>query len=115
MQKELKFKPKTRLLLQLGDQLIKNESIALMELIKNSYDADASFVKVSMENTEYPDKGQIIIEDNGIGMDLHTIENVSMEPGSEYKYKLFNGRIRTPKFNRLPLGEKGIGRLGLIN
>lgn len=35
------FRPRAELLLQLGEQLIKNESIALIELIKNSYDADA--------------------------------------------------------------------------
>ena len=39
---ESPFKPRARMLLQLGDQLIKNESIALVELVKNAYDADAS-------------------------------------------------------------------------
>ena len=43
-----KFKPRARLLLQLGDQLIKNESIALLELAKNAYDADASVVSIIM-------------------------------------------------------------------
>ena len=38
---EIKFRPKAQILIQLGDQLIKNEGIALLELIKNSYDADA--------------------------------------------------------------------------
>ena len=48
----VRFKPRARLLLQLGDQLIKNESIALLELTKNSYDADASKVDIIMR---YPD------------------------------------------------------------
>ena len=39
------FKPRARLLLQLGDQLIKNESIALLELAKNAYDADAGMAR----------------------------------------------------------------------
>ena len=47
--KPLKFRPYARLLTMLGDQLIKNERIALVELIKNSYDADASWVKVTFK------------------------------------------------------------------
>ena len=47
-----KFKPRARLLLQLGDQLIKNESIALVELVKNSYDADSNIVNIYMENVD---------------------------------------------------------------
>ena len=41
------FKPHARLLTMLGDQLIRNERIALVEVIKNAYDADASWVKVT--------------------------------------------------------------------
>ena len=47
---ETEFKPKARLLLQLGDQLIRNEKIALSELIKNSYDAGAKNVVVTMND-----------------------------------------------------------------
>ena len=42
----LAIRPYARLLTMLGDQLIKNERIALVELIKNSYDADADRVQV---------------------------------------------------------------------
>jgi len=65
----LPFQPKARLLLQLGDQLIRSESIALLELIKNSYDAYASTVRVSMKKIDQPDEGKIVIEDDGRGMD----------------------------------------------
>ena len=81
------FKPRARLLLQLGDQLIKNESIALLELIKNSYDADATDVYVHLDLSG---EGEIIIEDNGCGMDSNIIKNVWMEPGSDYKVKIKN-------------------------
>lgn len=37
-----------RVIAHLGEDLIKNESIALVELVKNSYDAQASFVKLSL-------------------------------------------------------------------
>ncbi|HDD45091.1 MAG TPA: hypothetical protein ENG63_09585 [Candidatus Desulfofervidus auxilii] len=110
MSKELIFKPRARLMLQLGEQLIRNESIALLELIKNAYDADASKVKVIMKNIDEPEKGSIIIEDDGSGMTEDIIKNVWMEPGSDYKENLFKKGIKTPKFKRLPLGEKGIGR-----
>ncbi len=109
----VKFKPRARLLLQLGDQLIKNESIALIELVKNSYDADANEVEIYMENVDEPEKGIIIIEDNGYGMDAQTVEDVWMEPGSDFKTEKFIKREVSPKFNRLPIGEKGIGRFGV--
>ena len=110
MSEALIFRPRARLILQLGEQLIRNESIALLELIKNAYDADASRVKVIMKNLTTPDKGLIIIEDDGLGMTEDIIKNVWMEPGSDYKENLFKKGIRTPRYGRLPLGEKGIGR-----
>ena len=99
--------------MQLGDQLIKNESIALVELVKNSYDADANRVDVYMENVDDPIKGVIIIEDDGYGMDADTVENVWMEPGSDFKTEKFINRELSPTFKRLPIGEKGIGRFGV--
>ena len=108
--KDFVFKPRARLLLQLGDQLIKNESIALLELVKNSYDADATEVNVRMKNVDSANDGTILIEDNGTGMDMDIIKNVWMEPGSDHKEKLYIEKKITDKFRRIPLGEKGIGR-----
>ncbi len=55
----------------------------------------------------------MVIEDNGIGMDMKIIEDVWLEPGSDYKDKLHKeGRFKS-KFNRIPLGEKGIGRFAV--
>ena len=68
----LHFKPHARLLTMLGDQLIKNERVALIEIIKNSYDADASWVKVTFEGFgpgyKILPKSKIIVEDDGLGM-----------------------------------------------
>ena len=108
-----RFKPRARLLAQLGEQLIKNESIALIELVKNSYDADAARCDIYMEHVDDPEKGIIIIEDDGYGMDAATVTGVWMEPGSDFKTKKFERREVTPKFKRLPIGEKGIGRFGV--
>lgn len=107
------FKPRARLLLQLGDQLIKNESIALVELVKNSYDADANIVNIYMENVDDPKKGVIIIEDDGYGMSAETVENVWLEPGSDFKTQKIKNLEVSPKYKRLPIGEKGIGRFGV--
>lgn len=107
------FQPRSRLLLQLGDKLIRNENIALLELIKNSYDADSRTVTVKLSNVESPKNGIIDVIDDGEGMNMDIIQNVWLEPGSDYKEQLFRKNIRTPRFNRLPIGEKGIGRFGV--
>lgn len=97
-----------RVIAHLGEDLIKNESIALVELVKNSYDAQASFCEVEFifEGNEL---SQITITDDGIGMDLDTIENVWLVIGTDNKKK----QLQHPSLGRLPLGEKGIGRLGV--
>jgi len=107
------FQPRARLLLQLGDRLIKNENIALLELIKNSYDADARNVKVKLNSVNDMKHGIIDVIDDGEGMDIDIIENVWLEPGSDYKLQKYLNRERTRKYKRLPIGEKGIGRFGV--
>ncbi len=79
-----KIRPYARLLTMLGDQLIKNERIALVELIKNAYDADSPWVKVSFinfgEDFKVTPKSKIIIEDAGDGMTFDTIKNHWLNP-----------------------------------
>lgn len=106
------FKPRARLLLELGNQLIKEEGIALFELVKNSYDADATESVVDLKAIDDTDKGEIIISDNGCGMDWDTIKNVWLEPGTDYRDEQVRKGQKTPKFHRTPMGQKGIGRFG---
>lgn len=77
--KKIKFRPYARLLTMLGDQLIKNERVALVELIKNSFDADANWVKVIFERFDADFQAnassRIVIEDDGVGMSRDIIEN----------------------------------------
>ncbi len=116
MDKSIVFKPRARLMSQLGEQLIKDENIAVLELIKNSYDADAKKVKITMKNLEDNNNGVIIIEDNGDGMSFDTVKNCWMEPGTDNKEKKLKEMIEKnvrSKLNRLPMGEKGIGRFGV--
>lgn len=105
------FRPRAQVLLQLGEQLIKSESVAILELIKNAYDADAKIVTITMDDVDEPDKGYIEIIDDGIGMNLWTVQNIWMEPGNTHKKDDVEKQKRT-KLGRLPIGEKGIGRFG---
>lgn len=107
------FKPKARLLLQLGDQLIKDEGIALFELVKNSYDADATYSKVLLNDIDNKELASIIIKDNGSGMDYALITNHWLQPGTDLKEKQIKEKHTSPIYKRLPLGEKGIGRFGV--
>ncbi len=111
--KDTVFNPRARLLIQLGNQLIKNESIALIELAKNSFDADASYCNVTLKHVEDKNSGIIMVEDNGFGMDIKTVKDVWLEPGSDNKQILVKKKEVTPKYKRLPIGEKGIGRFGV--
>ena len=76
---KLKIRPYARLLTMLGEELIKSERIAIVELVKNSYDAFASWATVSFnnfgENLSYTNNSQIIIEDDGEGMTEYIIKN----------------------------------------
>lgn len=117
MNKILQIRPYARLITMLGDQLIKNELIALVELIKNSYDADASWVKVSFLNFNNDfsinSNSMIIIEDNGCGMDQEVIEKHWLNPATPEKLKRKSIKETTPK-GRILQGEKGIGRFAIF-
>ena len=113
MSEQLTIRPYARLLTMLGDQLIKNELIALIELIKNSYDADASWVKVSFINfnADYSTTplSKIIIEDDGCGMNADILRNHWVNPATPEKLKRKANTPKTQK-GRILQGEKGIGR-----
>ena len=72
----MKFRVHASLIKKLGDELIGNEVTALTEMIKNSYDADASFCKIEIDTkiVQNGEIGSIIVEDNGCGMSLEDIE-----------------------------------------
>lgn len=104
---------------QLGEQLVSDEITALLELIKNSYDADASYVSIEIntkgqytkDNLFYPNhEGFIVIEDDGFGMDRETIMKSWLLISYSNKRSLNGPKEKTPA-GRTPLGEKGLGRL----
>lgn len=103
------FKMTARVLAHLGEDLIKDESIALLELVKNSYDAGATKCVVDFHFDIFGSLIEISISDNGSGMSLDTIENIWLVIGTDNK----KNRLISHRQGRLPLGEKGIGRLGV--
>ncbi|MBK6623292.1 MAG: ATP-binding protein [Saprospirales bacterium] len=74
------FKPKAHILRLLGEELIKSPIMAIYELVKNSYDADSSFVNVNFFNIQDKTNAIVTIEDNGTGLTSDVIENVWLEP-----------------------------------
>lgn len=103
------FRARARLIRLLGEELISDEVMAVVELIKNGYDADAQRVAVTIENTADPSTGRISIRDDGYGMDLQTILYGWMDPATPRKRARDGSKIRTP-MGRVQLGEKGVGR-----
>lgn len=112
------FRPRARIIKTIGEELISNDNVAVVELVKNSYDAESPIVEVTF-NGEVKEKlegkktkkyiakenASIVIYDEGKGMDFTTVESAWMEPATNFKKKENNQNVLR-KFT----GEKGIGR-----
>lgn len=127
----MQFSINTRVLEHLGRELITSDEVAVVELIKNSYDANAPTVHMhfiddfnSIDESKLlvtcnqdvssiisKEIGQnvklIIIEDNGDGMGQRELEEGFFTIGTDIKKRVKESKTH----ERLPLGEKGIGRL----
>ncbi len=115
----LSIRPYARLLTMLGEQLLKNERVALVELIKNAYDADAGTVDVEFDGFAEDMKTQpgsrIVVRDDGCGMTPETVKTVWMNPATPTKFLAKKrGKRRTSARNRVIQGEKGIGRFAVL-
>lgn len=99
------MRPRARLIGLIGEELISDEPVAVVELVKNAYDADATRVSVKFEG-EGSRPETIVILDDGCGMDLPTVLNAWFEPGTISKRK----QEKSPGKGRLYQGAKGIGR-----
>lgn len=101
---EKSFTVDARTIIHLGRESIKDHTTALIELVKNSYDADANLVEIEIYQKETLD--MIRISDDGFGMTEKDIDKSWLRIGfSEKKINKItpHGRRKT--------GEKGIGRL----
>ena len=115
------FRPRARLIKTIGEELISDDKVAILELVKNSYDAyctlngEGAIVDITFNGNvqslpsgeKYIAKEQasIIIYDEGIGMDFEVIRTAWMEPATNFK-KLKQNQNPLKKY----AGEKGIGR-----
>lgn len=102
------FSVDTHLFRELGELLVGRDSTALIELIKNCYDADATEVVVYGETLSDPEHGFIAIRDNGTGMSRSDFEQGFLRIASRTKEL---GPRRSAIFQRRYTGAKGIGRL----
>ncbi|MDO9022840.1 MAG: ATP-binding protein [Deltaproteobacteria bacterium] len=106
--KSAKFSVDTHLFRELGELLVGRESTALIELVKNAYDADATEVTVFGENLGDPRRGVIRISDNGVGMDPDTFQRGFLRIAARLKT---DGDRKSERYKRRFTGAKGIGRL----
>lgn len=103
-----KFTVDTHLFRELGELLVGRDSTALIELIKNAYDADATEVTVYGERLDEKGGGRIHIVDNGVGMNAEDFEKGFLRVASRLKEQ---GERRSKWLKRRYTGAKGIGRL----
>ncbi len=93
--------------MQLGRESISSSITAIVELVKNAYDADAEQVSIRFGGLGTPN-ALLVIQDNGEGMSVEDLRDYWMVIGTAHKAE----RRRTNK-HRTVTGEKGLGRLGL--
>lgn len=103
--REIGFTVDAGLIQRLGYELVGRAETAVSELIKNSYDADATIVDVDFIDTALQG-GSLVISDDGLGMTEEQLINGFMRISSTDK-------LHNPtslRFNRTKAGRKGIGR-----
>ena len=94
---------------RLGRELVAKQETALAELVKNSFDADATLVLINIEPPGIGVPGSIEIVDDGNGMSREDIRNGWMRLSTDSKVDLNH----SPRFGRLRAGRKGIGRFAV--
>lgn len=113
-QNDLHFKTNVQLKSIIGKDLINDDNIAILELVKNSFDADAKQVKVKYFNLKNSDDKEVehfssntsrlIIQDDGIGMDINVIRDKWLNIAFSQK------KSNKTQHNRRMAGAKGVGR-----
>lgn len=104
-----KLRPRARIIRTIGDQLISGPEAALIELVKNAYDADSPSVYITIEPPgslqEGRKSGAISVVDHGHGMSGAELTEKWFEPATTDKLQ----RRFSPHDRRM-LGAKGVGR-----
>ncbi len=106
---ELRFSVDSLLLGEIGERLVTKDYIALAELVKNAYDADAPSLTIKFLDV-IPDEispcSAIEISDTGNGMNFEQVINFWMRIATDNKLR----SPESPKYGRRKAGSKGIGR-----
>ena len=103
------LRPRARIMRTIGDELISSELVAVIELVKNAYDADATRVLVRFRAPMQRGTGGIDVLDDGNGMTLDTVMGAWLEPATAFRRR----SPRSESLQRHVLGEKGIGRFAV--
>ena len=102
---QFKIRPAGRLLITIGRELIQDPYAAVVELVKNAYDADSPDVTIRFSRLPQPDRYCIAVSDNGHGMTRDDVINKWLVPSTSDKLR----RVRSPA-GRIMQGRKGVGR-----
>src|SRR5688500_10419791 len=100
-----KIRPAGRHILTIGRDLIQDQYAAIVERVKNAYDADSADVSSRFKAATGRTKYSVIIEDHGHGMSRDTVVRKWMVPSTDDK--LIRGK--SPR-GRIMQGRKGVGR-----
>jgi signal transduction histidine kinase len=100
----LSFKVSANLQKLIGEELVTNEEMAILELVKNAYDSGANEVVISIQPETAREPGFIEIRDDGPGMSLQEFQRIFMFAGYSER------DVQAQTATRIPTGEKGIGR-----
>jgi Histidine kinase-, DNA gyrase B-, and HSP90-like ATPase len=103
MEEHLGFSPD--ILRRLGEELVPYADQGLLELVRNAYDADAKTCTIRLQDTTMAG-GSIFVSDDGIGIDRQSITNGWLVIGRSHKR-----RTQRTAEDRIPAGDKGLGRL----
>lgn len=106
----MKFSVEARLVHRLGEESVSDSVLAVVELVKNSYDDDAKRVLVELNNLRTGRSG-IIVCDDGNGMSRVQLQNSWMRIATSCKLR----EPLSPIFKRHRLGQKGVGRFAVEN
>ena len=96
------------ILRRLGEELNPHLDKGIIELVKNSYDADATWCRIELRGTDRAG-GTIVVTDNGDGMTPTEIERGWLVLGSSTK-----AATHITRLGRIPAGSKGLGRLAAL-
>ncbi len=99
------LRPRARLIHTIGSELISSPSVALVELVKNAYDADANRVLIRL-STPPDGPGCLEVLDDGTGMSSDTLLRTWLDIATPNRRQATRSRV----YGRRVLGEKGIGR-----